>query len=370
MSIQTTIAGLVRDKKVFTDVQVRVGMPLMVRTPSGWEAFSADPLTREDVEGFVTVVAGPKWKEDMEKSPSMALDVAKTIGGAARLRCNIAYSDATFIIDEAGENAEQSQPENEVEILIRKLSLIPPEFKETGLPPEVLKNMLTQKGLWVISGSTGNGKSTTVASILNHVNKNQSKHIITIEQPIEYVLRPEKCIISQKEVGRMTTTFNQGLVAALRQRPDIIMIGEVRDADTMETMLQAAESGHLVLATLHTKNAEDALYKLTSFLHQDNKINTLASTLCGIVSQNLIPTVGAQNLTLAYEVLFNVPEIQQIIRKGEFHKLTNAMAANRKHGCVLLNDKLKELVRNGVISKEVAMATAYDQESFNKELYL
>lgn len=369
MSIQTIIAGLVREKKVFTDVQVRVGMPLMVRTPSGWEAFSADPLTRDDVESFVSVVAGPNWKKDMENSPSMALDVAKTIGGAARLRCNIAYSDATFTMEETG---DEGGPQSDIEVLIRKLSLTPPEFKETGLPPEVLKNMLTQKGLWVISGSTGNGKSTTVASILNHVNKTQSKHIITIEQPIEYVLRPEKCIISQKEVGRMTTTFNQGLVAALRQRPDIIMIGEVRDADTMETMLQAAESGHLVLATLHTKNVEDALYKLTSFLHgrQDNKINTLASTLCGIVSQNLIPTVGAKNLTLAYEVLFNVPEIQQLIRKGEFQKLNNAMASNRKAGCVLLNDKLKDLVRNAVISKEVATDTAYDPEGFTKDLYL
>lgn len=368
MSIQTIIAGLVRDKKVFTDVQVRVGMPLMVRTPSGWEAFSTEPLSKEDVESFVSVVAGQKWREEIDKSPSLALDVAKTIGGAARLRCNIAFSDSTFTVSDDTETAE---PLSDVEVLIRKLSLTPPDFKETGLPDAVLKSMVNQKGLWIISGSTGNGKSTTVASILNHVNKTQSKHIITIEQPIEYVLRPEKCIISQKEVGRLTTTFNQGLVAALRQRPDIIMIGEVRDADTMETMLQAAESGHLVLATLHTKNVEDAVYKLSSFLHgkQDNKINTLASTLCGIVSQNLIPTVGGKNLTLAYEILFNVPEVQHLIRKGELQKLNNAMAANRKAGCMLLNDKLKELVRNAVISKEVAIATSYDPENFTKDLY-
>jgi twitching motility protein PilT len=357
MSIQSDLIELIHNKKIFTDLRLSAGAPLMVRTPSGWEAHSERVIEDTEINDFVSMVAGPRWTEAIAASPTQALDIAKTLGGIARLRCNISYSGT----DEA----------HFVEVLIRKLPVNPPQIQDLGLPIEVLRGMLTQKGLWIIAGPTGNGKSTTVASILNHINETQSKHIITIEQPIEYVLRPRKSIVSQKEVGIHVPSFNRGLEAAMRQRPDILMIGEVRDADTMETMMQGAESGHLVLATTHTKNVEDTLQKLTGFLQGrgDNKLNTLASTLCGVISQYLLPDVNGDKLVLAYEILFNGQEVQNLIRKGDYQKLSNVMADNRKYGCILLNDRLRDLVESKTISLAVASHTAYDQTKFKQGFY-
>lgn len=357
MIVQDIIADLIRQKVTFTDVYVRVDEPLMVRTPAGWAAKSENPLTKEEVLQFVSLVGGENWQQKLKDSPTQALDVAKTIGGVARLRSNISL---------CGGNEDDGDA---VAVTIRKLGLQPPTYAETGLPESLLKEILSKKGLWVISGPTGNGKSTTMASILQHINTNLSKHIITIEQPIEYVIRPVKGIFSQKEVGAQTPSFNAGLTAALRQRPDLIMIGEVRDSDTMETMLQGAESGHQIFASLHTKNVEDTISKMAGFLPR-NKISALASTLCGVISQQLLPTADEKNLVLAYEIMTNNTEIQNIIRKEEFQKIGNALANNRKSGCVPLNDRLKELLRSKRISDSVADDAAYDLEAFRKEKYL
>ena len=205
------------------------------------------------------------------------------------------------------------------------------------------------------------------------MNANQSAHIVTIEQPIEYILRPQKSIISQKEVGNHVPSFNAGLIAAMRQRPDVILIGEVRDQDTMETLLQAGESGHLVLASLHTKNAVDAITKVTGFLQgsgsTSNKLNTLASILVGVVAQNLVPTADGKNLVLAYEILMNTPEVAQLIRREEFQKLPNALEAGRKAGSVPLNDRLKELLMMKKIKDATADAVSNDPLALNKEKY-
>lgn len=357
MTVQDIIADLIRQKITFTDVYVRVNEPLMVRTPSGWVAKTDTPLTKEEVEQFVTLVGGENWQQKLDASPTKALDVAKTIGGIARLRSNISL---------CGGNDDDTDA---VAVTIRKLSLQPPTYADIGLPDALLKEILGKKGLWVISGPTGNGKSTTMASILQHINANLSRHIITIEQPIEYVLRPLKGILSQKEVGLQTPSFNAGLTAALRQRPDIIMIGEVRDGDTMETMLQGAESGHQIFASLHTKNVEDTISKMAGFLPR-GKISSLASTLCGVISQQLLPTADGKNLVLAYEIMTTNTEVQTIIRKEEFQKIGNALANNRKTGCIPLNDCLKELLSAKRISDSVADDAAYDLDAFRKEKYL
>lgn len=370
MYIQKILTDLIAQKVVFTDVYLRVREPFMVRTPSGWNKFNSTPITRENLVAFLGIVAGKDWENRLKASPLQSLDIAKTIGGAARLRCNIACSGGVDAEDIEGEH----QYVDDVTVSIRKLALVPPEFKDLGLPERLLNDVLSKKGLWVVTGPTGNGKSTTLASILQHLNNTQSKHIVTIEHPIEYVLRPSKSIISQKEVEQHVPTFNAGLIAAMRQRPDVILIGEVRDQDTMETLLQAGESGHLVLASLHTKNATDAITKLAGFLNTgnqgNNKINTLSSILCGVIAQTLIPSADGKELVLAYEVLINTPEIQQIIRKEEYHKLANAMVAGRAQGSMPLNDRLKELVRTKKVKAAVAEAAAYDPETLKKEMFL
>lgn len=373
MYIQKILTELIGNKAVFTDVNLRVNEPFMVRTPSGWTRYNATLITAEELNIFLTVVAGKDWETNLKNSPSQSLDIAKTIGGSARLRCNIACSGNI-----ESEEMDGGEPPyiNSVTVSIRKLALVPPEFKDLGLPERLLNDVLSKKGLWIVTGPTGNGKSTTLASILQHLNTTQSKHIVTIEHPIEYILRPSKSIISQKEVGQHVPTFNAGLIAAMRQRPDVILIGEVRDQDTMETLLQAGESGHLVLASLHTKNATDAITKLAGFLSSgngpagSNKINTLASILCGVIAQTLIPSADGKELVLAYEVLINTPEIQQIIRKEEYQKLPNAMAAGRAQGSMPLNDRLKELIRTRKVKDAVAEAAAYDPETLKKEKFL
>lgn len=372
MHIQQILTELINKKVVFTDVNLRAREPFMVRTPLGWTNYNSTPITVEDLASFLSVVAGKDWEARLKDSPLQSLDIAKTIGGAARLRCNIACS--------GGMESEDIESEykliDDVTVSIRKLALTPPDFKELGLPERLLRDVLSKKGLWVVTGPTGNGKSTTLASILQHLNNTQSKHIITIEQPIEYILRPNKSIISQKEVGQHVPTFNAGLISAMRQRPDVILIGEVRDQDTMETLLQAGESGHLVLASLHTKNATDAITKLAGFLNSSsnqtggNKINTLASILCGVIAQTLIPSIDGKELVLAYEVLINTPEIQQIIRKEEYQKLPNAMAAGRSQGSMPLNDRLKELINTRKVKDTVAESAAYDPETLKKERFL
>lgn len=371
MYIQKILTELIAQKMVFTDVYLRVSEPFKVRTPSGWTPHNETPITREDLNAFLTTVAGKDWETRLKESAMQFLDIAKTIGGSARLRCNIACSGGgnTDNIDSVHEYID------DVTVSIRKLALIPPEFKELGLPERLLKDVLSKKGLWIITGPTGNGKSTTLASILQHINNTQSKHIVTIENPIEYIIRPNKSIISQKEVGQHVPTFNAGLVAGMRQRPDVIVIAEVRDQDTMETLLQAGESGHLVLASLHTKNTIDAITKLAGFLNTghgqgNNKINTLASILCGVIAQTLIPSSDGKELVLAYEVLVNTPEIQQFIRREEYQKLPNAMAAGRAQGNVLLNDRLKELVQTRKIKATDAENAAYDLETLKKEMFL
>lgn len=366
MIIQQTLIDLIQNNIVFTDVYIRSHAQLKVRTPAGWVTKTENPLTRDDMAQFLKAVAGPDWENDLKKSETQALDIAKTIGGKARLRCNIACSGANEDLE------SDYQFIDDVTVTIRKLALTPLEFKDIGLPVRLLNDVLSRKGLWIVTGPTGNGKSTTIASMLQYLNQSQSKHIVTIEQPIEYILRPNKCIISQKEVGQHTPSFNAGLEAAMRQRPDVILIGEVRDAETMNTMLRAGESGHLVLASLHTKNATDAVAKLAGFLEGANnssKLNTLSSILCGVISQVLLPAQDEKSLVLAYEILMNTADIQAMIRKEEFQKIPNAMATGHREGNILLNACLKELVRNKRITQQVATAAAYDVEGWKKEQY-
>ena len=364
MQIQKILSDLISQKVVFTDLYIRANDPLRVRTPVGWATYGEEAVPAEDLVQFLNLLAGPNWMDRVKQSPTGSLDVAKTIGGSARLRANIARS---------GTLGEEAGAVDEITVNIRKLSLTPLPFKELGLPERLLEQIVHRKGLWIVTGPTGNGKSTTLASILQHVGETQSKSIVTIEQPIEYILRPQKSIISQKEVGLHVPSFNAGLTAAMRQRPDVILIGEVRDQDTMETLLQAGESGHLVLASLHTKNAVDAITKVTGFLQGSgstaNKLNTLASILVGVVAQNLVPTADGKNLVLAYEILMNTMEVAQLIRREEFQKLPNALEAGRKAGSVPLNDRLKELLMTKKIKDSTADAVSNDPIALNKEKY-
>jgi twitching motility protein PilT len=357
MIILNKIIALLNSGIVFTDVYARSHDALMIRTPAGWVSATDAPLTAQDVEVFIEPIAGEGWKTRLEDAGG-ALDVAKTLNGVVRLRCNLFT---------CGGNEDQK----EYAVSIRKLPVVPPAVSAIGLPETLIRTISRSKGLWLITGPTGNGKSTTIASILEHINQHESKHILTIEQPVEYVMTPKKSIITQRDVGVHTSSFNSGLFAALRQRPDIIMIGEVRDRETLETMMQAAESGHLVFSTLHTKNVEDAIIKIGGYFpeNKDQKMMSLSMTLAGVISQVLVPSIDKKSLVLAYEVFVNSPEGQSVIRKDEIQKLRNVIQSTKSIGSCLMNDTLETLVKSKKISVDTALDVSYDKDSLRNRVW-
>jgi twitching motility protein PilT len=220
------------------------------------------------------------------------------------------------------------------------------------------------RGLILFTGPTGVGKTTSMASMLDYINKTRSAHVVTIEDPIEYVLERDKAIFSQKELKLDTPTFAQGLRDALRQKPDVIMVGEIRDRDTADTVFLAAESGHLVLASLHTNSAKGALNKLLSWFPDEgeHRARALADTLLCVVSQTLVPTIDGLDRVLATEVLMAQSEdIRQLIETPEqYGKLVEAMRNGRDHSH-LLNQSLVNLVKNGQISERDALRHSNDR---------
>ena len=226
------------------------------------------------------------------------------------------------------------------------------------------------KGLILVTGPTGSGKTTTQAAILDHVNAHKAVHIVTIEQPIEYILSARKAIVTQRDVPGNVPSFAVALQAAKRQRPDIIMIGESRDRDTVDTMLHAADSGHLVIGTLHSRSAEEAFDALLGFYSGDeiaHKRGLIASVLICIVSQVLLPNREGDRLVLACELLVNNPATAQVIRQGKFAQIENTIAtAGARDGSCLLNDILAEKVRRREVSAEDALRESYKPEDLQR----
>lgn len=213
------------------------------------------------------------------------------------------------------------------------------------------------KGLILVTGPTGSGKSTTIAAMIDYINTTKAKHIITIEDPIEYLFKHKKSCVEQREVGRDTKSFARALRSALRQSPDVILIGELRDLETISIALTAAETGHLVFGTLHTNDAPQTVNRIIDVFppEQQRQVKVqLASSLVGIVSQLLLPRADGNGLVATFEVLTATPAIRALIREGKVHQLRQAMEVGNKEGHILLEQHLAELVRAGIITVETA----------------
>ncbi|PTX97657.1 type IV pili twitching motility protein PilT [Verrucomicrobia bacterium LW23] len=238
---------------------------------------------------------------------------------------------------------------------------------ELGLPPSL--KVLTQyhNGLVLITGPVGSGKSTTMASMVEEVNRTRHDHIITLEDPIEYVFEPKGCQISQREVHSHTMSFANALRGALRQDPDVIMVGEMRDLETISLAITASETGHLVLGTLHTGNAARTLDRvLDAFpVEQQDQIRTMvAESLRGIVSQQLVPRVDGQGRALALEIMLNTPAVANLIREARTFMLPGIMQVGKKAGMRLMDDSLLDLVNRGIVSKDEARDRAENKAHF------
>jgi twitching motility protein PilT len=240
-----------------------------------------------------------------------------------------------------------------------------------GLPETVAQFAPLQRGLVLVTGPTGSGKSTTLASLVDVINTSRAVHIMTVEDPIEFLHQHKKAVVNQREVGEDTHSFSQALKHVLRQDPDVILVGEMRDLETIGTALTAAETGHLVFATLHTQDAPQTVDRVIDVFpaHQQQQIRVqLATSLQGVVTQQLVPVVGGQGRTVAAEVMVVTPAIRNLIREGKVHQIYSAMQSGARFGMVSMDQSLAELVRSGKITFDVALERAANAEDLRRLL--
>jgi len=250
------------------------------------------------------------------------------------------------------------QQRNQVGMVLRKIETKIPSFEDLKLPP-ILKDLaLTKRGIILFVGGTGTGKSTSLASMVDYRNTNSHGHIITIEDPIEYVHQHKGCIVTQREVGIDTRTFDDALVNTLRQAPDVILIGEIRHPETMDHAIAFAETGHLCLATLHANNSNQAMDRIINFFPEERRpqlLMDLSLNLKAIVSQRLIPTADGQGRRAAIEILINTPLMADLILKGEVHEMKSLMKKSGEQGMKTFDQALYELFKQGIITQEEAL---------------
>ncbi len=336
-----------------SDVHITVGLPPMVRLHGQLTPLGEEALTPLDTENFAKEILGAtKFKEYCEIGE---YDIAYAIPGVARFRVNL-YKDR-------GTHA----------IALRLITEGVPTLD--GLRhPSILKDLTKKRrGLVLVTGPTGSGKSTTLAAMIDEINSNRSEHIITLEDPIEYLHQHKKSIVNQREVGNDTQSFNNALRAILREDPDVILIGEMRDFETIQIALTAAETGHLVFSTLHTIGADKTIDRVIDVFppHQQQQIRVqLAGVLQGIISQQLMPTADNKSRVAALEVMTITPAIQNLIREGKSHQIISSIQTGAKYGMKTMDMALADLYKQRKITKETALQYAVDKEVLKRMMIM
>jgi twitching motility protein PilT len=319
-----------------SDIHLTVGLPPMLRVNGGLRPFNQIILRAEDNERMLESVVTPEqWNNLKEKGE---IDFSFGLKGVTRFRVN-AYHQRSCIA-----------------IALRLIPTRVPSLEELYMPEIVGKIVAKAQGLILITGPTGSGKSTTLAAMINHINMNMKRHIITLEDPIEYLHTHHLSIINQREVGFDTQSFSNGLRASLRQDPDVILLGEMRDLDTISTAITASETGHLVLATLHTTDTPSTIDRIVDVFppNQQEQVRIqLASVLVGVISQRLFPTLDGTGRRVATEILINNAATANLIRNEKAHQITNVLQTSASQGMHTLDMSMSELVKKNIISKEV-----------------
>ena len=258
-------------------------------------------------------------------------------------------------------------------IAIRVIALKIPTLNELN-HPEVLKSIINKKrGLILVTGPTGSGKSTTLAAMINEINNTREEHIITLEDPIEYLHNHNKCIINQREIGRDSKSYNKALKAVLREDPDVILVVEMRDLETISIAITAAETGHLVFSTLHTIGAVKTIDRIIDVFppHQQEQVKIqLSSVIQAIISQQLLPNIKCNGRVAALEIMVNTPGIQNLIREGKTNQIESVVQTGNKYGMKTMDMAISELYKKGAISMEIAMAYAVDREILKRFMIL
>ncbi|GAB4012159.1 MAG: type IV pilus twitching motility protein PilT [Bdellovibrio sp.] len=310
------------------------------------------PLTPADTKRLVYQILTEEQKNEFEKN--LELDFSFGIKGLARFRANVFYSKGA------------------VAAVFRQIPSIIPDFKTLNLPNVLLEMTDMSNGLILVTGPTGSGKSTTLAALIDRLNENTAGHIITLEDPVEFVHPHKRCLVNQREIGSDTLTFQHALKSLLRQDPDIVLVGELRDVETIEAALTIAETGHLVFGTLHTNSAIQTINRIINVFpaHQQDQIRTLLSfVLQGVIAQQLVPKTYEPGRVCAMEILVPTPGIRNLIREDKIHQVYSQMQIGQeKTGMITMNQSLKKFVDAGLIDGDTAMSYSPGPEELAKQL--
>jgi twitching motility protein PilT len=323
-----------------SDLHLTAGSPAVIRVHGRLERLpDQGRLTPEDIRTLVYRILSTEQQKILETRRQV--DLSYSIPGLARFRVNAYFQRAS---------------------VGAAFRLIPAEIKsleQLGIPARLYELADKPRGLVLVTGPTGSGKSTTLAALLDHINHSRHEHILTIEDPIEFLHHHGTCIVNQREIGQDATTFAEGLRAALRQDPDVILVGEMRDLETVSTALTAAETGHLVFATLHTQSAPTTIDRVIDVFpaEQQGQVRVqLASTLQGVVSQNLMPTADGLGRTAALEVLMPDDAVRNLIRQAKVEQIYSVMQTSSSRGMQTMEQSLADLVLRNVIAPEMAFS--------------
>ncbi|MDN5327224.1 MAG: twitching motility protein PilT [Moorella sp. (in: firmicutes)] len=318
-----------------SDVHISAGLPPVFRVNGELQVQRQwEPLDLEMTARLVRPVVGDKWEVFREQGE---IDLAYSLPGVSRFRVNVFHQRGS------------------VGAAIRLIPREIPGLESLGLPPVVAELAGRQHGLILVTGPTGSGKSTTLAAMVDKINRERSCHIITLEDPIEYLHQHRRSIVNQREVGSDTRSFASALRAALRQDPDVILVGEMRDLETIATAITAAETGHLVLATLHTSSAVQSVDRIVDVFppHQQGQVRIqLADTLEGVITQQLLPRADRKGRVAAVEVLIATPAVKNLIREGKTHQIVSSMQTGARYGMQTMEMALRQLITRGVIFEE------------------
>ena len=330
-----------------SDVHLICSLPPKYRLDGQLVDMTDTPLTREDCVNVARELAGLEYERFDDWGE---LDSAGTWGGN---RCRVHLFK------------QQGIPSLALRLLREKI----PDLTTLGLPPTAIELTKLHKGIVLVTGETGSGKSTTLAAMLDYINHTRRDHIVTLEDPVEYIYHPDLCAINQREVGKDTKSFSEGLRASLREDPNVILIGEMRDRDTIETAITAAETGHLVFGTLHTGSASDSIDRIVQVFPEGMQTQIrlqLSMTLCAVLTQQLLPK-KAGGRALAVEFMIVTDAIRNLIRGGNTPQIANAIATSAAIGGQTMDQALVKLVRSGAVSRETAISYAHDPEFVKRQ---
>ena len=334
-----------------SDLHFSAGLPPVLRLNGELIPMDGPPMDPKDTEAMAGLLMDEQQRKTFEEQGE--IDLAYSRPGLARFRVNI------------------YRQRGSISIAMRLINTAIPTLASLGLPGVIKAFTAYHKGLLLVTGPTGSGKSTTQASLIDLINQQRSCHIITLEDPIEYLHHNKNCMINQREIGHDSKGFSQALRAALRQDPDVILVGEMRDLETIQTAITAAETGHLVMATLHTVDAVQTIDRVIDVFpsHQQQQIRIqLANTLIGVLAQRLLRRRDGRGRLPAVEILVTTPAVRNLIREGKIHQIYSVIQTGGRQGMQLMDRHLEELCKQGLIERETALENASDPDELTRSL--